>query len=92
MTHNSQQALAATMVGAVLGGLAGYLFFTDRGRMLRRQFEPAVDDIARELNNLRSTVHKVSAVATEGMTLFNDAMGDGREPVRRPKLHQTSPF
>src|SRR5437588_429418 len=39
------RALAATVAGAVIGGAAGYLFFTDRGRALRRQIEPALDDI-----------------------------------------------
>ena len=34
--YNSR-ALAATVVGAVIGGAAGYLFFTEHGRSLRRQ-------------------------------------------------------
>ena len=36
--------------------LAGYLFFTDRGRALRRQIEPALEDFARELSSFRGTV------------------------------------
>jgi gas vesicle protein len=46
---NNSRELAATLVGAVIGGVAGYLFFTDRGRSLRRQIEPALDDFSREL-------------------------------------------
>ena len=37
---DNSRALAATVVGAVLGGLAGYLFFTEHGRSVRRQIEP----------------------------------------------------
>jgi hypothetical protein len=90
--NDNSQTLAATMVGAVLGGIAGYLFFTERGRTLRRQLEPAVDDIARELNSLRSTVRKVSAVANEGWSVLNEAMGDARPVATHPATHQTSPF
>ena len=91
VTDNSQ-TLAATMVGAVLGGIAGYLFFTERGRTLRRQLEPAIDEIACELNSLRSTVQKVSAVANEGWSVLNEAMGDAKPASTHPAPHQTSPF
>ena len=39
--YNSR-ALAATVVGAVIGGAAGYLFFTEHGRSLRRQLCPGI--------------------------------------------------
>ena len=32
---NNSRAVAATVVGAVIGGLAGYLFFTERGRAFK---------------------------------------------------------
>ena len=35
----TDKAVAATLVGAVIGGLAGYFFFSERGRALRRQLE-----------------------------------------------------
>jgi gas vesicle protein len=81
------------MVGAVVGALAGYLFFTDRGRSFRRQLEPALDDFARELNHFRSTVSKAADVANEGWKLLNEALGEGAsQPPRYPTTHQTSPF
>ena len=92
MTDNSR-AMAATIVGAVVGGAAGYLFFTERGRALRRQFEPALEDIARELQSFRSTVHKAAGVATEGSKLLNEAIGEGTEQLPRyANPHQSSPF
>ena len=89
----SDKAVAATLIGAVIGGLAGYLFFTTRGRELRRQIEPALDDIARELNSFRGTVQRAANVANEGWKLLNDTLGEaGQQPPRYPGSHQTSPF
>ena len=89
----NSQAVTAAIVGAVIGGVAGYLFFTDEGRRLRRQIEPALDDFARELNSFRATVTKAVGVAGEGWKLLNDAMGEGGRPAARyPGARQTSPF
>jgi gas vesicle protein len=87
------RAVTATVVGAVIGGVVGYLFFTDRGRSLRRQIEPALDDISRELHSFRATVQKAAGVANEGWKLLNDALGEGgHQPPRYPGTHQSSPF
>lgn len=87
------RTVAATIIGAVIGGMAGYLFFTDRGRELRRQIEPALDDIARELNSFRGTVQRAAGVASEGWKLLNETLGDGEQQAPRyPGSHQTSPF
>lgn len=92
MTDNSR-AVAATITGAIIGGLAGYLFFTDQGRRVRRAIEPALEDITRELNSFRSTIQKAAGVADEGWKLLNDALGEpGAPPRRYPTPHQTSPF
>jgi transposase InsO family protein len=89
---NNSRAVAAIVVGAVLGGLAGYLFFTDHGRSVRRQIEPALDDFSRELMSFRATVQKAAAVANEGWTLLNDAIGESQQPARYTRPHQSSPF
>jgi gas vesicle protein len=89
----NSRAVAATIVGAVVGGVAGYLFFTDHGRSLRRQIEPALDDFARELMSFRSTVQKAAGVANEGWKLLNDALGEGgHQAPRYSGPHQSSPF
>ncbi len=89
----NSRALTASIVGAVIGGVAGYLFFTEEGRRLRRQMEPALDDIARELSSFRLTMGKAAGVASESWKLLNDAMGEGdRPPSRYPGARQTSPF
>ena len=92
MVDNSR-AVMATVVGAVIGGAAGYLFFTDHGRSLRRQIEPALEDFTRELISFRTTMQKAAGVASEGWKLLNDALGEaGQQPPRYQNAHQTSPF
>jgi hypothetical protein len=86
------QAIAATVVGAVLGGMAGYMFFTENGRILRRQLEPAIDDMSRELASFRGTVNRAMGVANEGWKVLNQALGEGGAPARYPTPHQTTPF
>ncbi len=88
---NNSRAMAATIVGAVIGGVAGYLFFTEHGRSVRRQLEPALDDFSRELLSFRDTVQKAAGVANEGWKLLNEAMGEGPQAPRYPGT-QSSPF
>lgn len=93
VTENSR-TIAAAALGAVGGAVAGYLFFTDRGRELRRRLEPAFEDITRELSSFRTTAEKLSAVASQTWTLLNEVVGE-REPSRPPRYpstHQTAPF
>jgi hypothetical protein len=69
------------------------MFFTDRGRQMRRSFEPALEDLARELNSFRGTVAKAAGVAGEGWKLLNEAVGDASTTAHRfTSPHQTSPF
>jgi hypothetical protein len=89
VNDNSRVVIAAVVAGAVLGGIAGYLLFTDHGRSLRRQIEPALDEVARELNSFRTTVQRAASAAGEGWKLLNDALGDGGSSI---PYRQTSPF
>ena len=87
-----RQVLAATLVGAALGGLAGFLFFTDRGRRVRREIEPALEDFVRELSSLRGTVQRAADVAGESWRLLNDMVREPAQPSHRFPGGQTSPF
>jgi gas vesicle protein len=91
VTENSR-AMTAMLMGAVVGSVAGYLFFTERGRALRRQLEPALEDVARELNSFRATVRKAADVANEGWRVIGDALGEGDMSIRHPAPRQSSPF
>jgi gas vesicle protein len=87
-----RQALATTLVGAALGGLAGFLFFTERGRRVRREIEPALEDFVRELSSLRGTVQRAADVAGESWRLLNDMVREPAQPSHRYPGGQTSPF
>jgi hypothetical protein len=69
------RAIFAVLGGAVIGGLAGYFFMTDRGRALRRQLEPALEDFARELSGFRGTIQKAVEVANESWNALGDVSG-----------------
>jgi gas vesicle protein len=70
-------------VGALVGAAASYLFFTERGRMLRDRIEPAVDDMRREFMRFQKTIEKVGDLANEGVRMvneFNAARGQTQFP------------
>jgi len=46
--------LWCALAGAVVGGAAGYLFFTDEGRRLREDLEPKLVDLMAEFEKARS--------------------------------------
>lgn len=88
MRHNAQ-ALAATMVGAVIGGIAGYMFFTEEGRRWRRQLEPQVEGLINELQQFRGTLAKASSVAGEGWRILNETM---QEHHGQPPSAEAGPY
>jgi len=90
---DNSRTVAATVAGAIIGALAGYIFFTERGRSVRLSIEPTLEDLRRELLQFRSTMQKVAGVANEGWEMLNDTLGAvGRQSRRMPSAHQTSPF
>jgi gas vesicle protein len=46
--------LWCALAGAVVGGAAGYLLFTDEGRRLRENLEPKLVDLMTEFEKARS--------------------------------------
>ena len=90
--NDNSRAIAAAVAGAIIGGMAGYMFFTEEGRRVRRAIEPALDDFARELSSFRTTLQKAAGVATEGWKLLNDTLGEAGQPRRFPSPHQSAPF
>ena len=87
-----RQIVTATLFGALVGGLAGFLFFTERGRRVRREIEPALDDFVRELSSLRGSVQRAADVAGESWRLLNDMVREPTQPSHRFPGGQTSPF
>ena len=72
------RVLLSTLLGAALGGLAGYLYLTEQGRHVRAQIDPTLDGIVAELERARVTADKVREVAREGQHTLNDLVGEDR--------------
>ena len=79
------QIVYGAVVGALVGAAAGYLFYTEHGRVLRDRMEPAIDEMKREFTRFQKTIEKVGELANDGMrvvTEFNQA---------RAHAHPTAP-
>lgn len=48
--------LLCALAGAVAGGAAGYLLFTEEGRRLREDLEPKLMDLMGEIDKARSLI------------------------------------
>ena len=66
------RVLTATFIGAIAGGVWGWLYLTEGGRRIRDQIEPKLDDFIGELSRVRSTVDKARTAADEGWRSLSD--------------------
>lgn len=66
----------ASALGAVLGGLWGYLYLTEPGRRFRMELEPRIDDFLKELHQVQGTVHKAREAAGESWASLQDIAND----------------
>jgi hypothetical protein len=73
--NDRARVLIATCVGAVIGGVAGWLYLTEAGRRIRDQIEPRLEDFMSELTRVRSTVDKARTAANEGWRSLNEMTG-----------------
>jgi len=69
------RVLLTTVIGAVAGGVWGWLYLTEKGSRVRTQIEPKLDDFVRELASVRGTVDKARTAANEGWRSLNDITG-----------------
>ncbi len=77
------RVLMATLMGAVVGGVGGWLYMTEGGRRVRDQLEPRLDDFMNELTRMRGTVDKARNAANEGWRSLSDMAGGGGQPQGR---------
>ena len=66
------RVVMSACLGALIGGVAGYLFLTDDGRRLRDRLEPGMDDLLREMRHLRSAAEKARLAAAEGLMTVSE--------------------
>ncbi|HUF24896.1 MAG TPA: hypothetical protein VMN81_12265 [Vicinamibacterales bacterium] len=78
----------ASAIGAVVGGMWGYLYLTEGGRRFRMQLEPKLDDFLSELHRMQGTVHKAREAAGEGWASLQEIANDvSRAGERPPQSH-----
>lgn len=70
--NHSRVVIAGAIVGALIGGAATYLFFTDAGKQIRDRLEPTVDDLRREFGRFQKTLEKVGEMANDGLRVVNE--------------------
>ena len=56
----------ATLIGAALGGVVGFLFFTARGRRLRGEIGPRLTDLVDEAKRLQGVAGKLREATLGG--------------------------
>jgi hypothetical protein len=69
------RVLMATFMGAVIGGVWGWLYLTEAGRRIRDQIEPKLDDFIGEITRVRGTVEKARTAANEGWRSLSELTG-----------------
>lgn len=69
------RVLLTTILGAVVGGVWGWLYMTENGRQVRSQIDPKLDDFIHELQRIRGTVNKARTAANEGWRSLNEITG-----------------
>jgi len=70
--EDRSRVLMSACLGALIGGVAGYLFLTEDGRRLRERLEPGMDDLLREIRHLRSAAEKARLAAAEGVQTVHE--------------------
>jgi hypothetical protein len=62
----------AALLGAVGGGLWGYLYLTAGGRRIRDDLEPRIDAFVSEVRRVKRTVEKARAAADESWHVLDE--------------------
>lgn len=78
------RVLASMLAGAAIGGVVGWLYYTESGRSFRREAEPRLEAFRLELQRLRATVRKASEVAADSLESLRDVLGESPPASRWP--------
>lgn len=69
-TRAPRSPLTGVLLGALIGGVFGYLCFTDEGRRLHRRLDRWLDDTVAGMQRLQETGTKARNAMDEGRRAF----------------------
>lgn len=78
MDDRSRVMLSA-FIGAIAGGVVGYLYLTEDGRRMRSRLEPGMEDLVGEVRRLRGAMDSARRVAREGWGTIQDLRRDAAD-------------
>ena len=91
--NDQSRVLVASLAGAVVGAVVGFLYFTDSGRRLRAELEPRLEEVRQEIRKARSTVTKAQEVASEGWRSLNELIAERPQHAHlSAQGRQSAPF
>jgi gas vesicle protein len=70
--NDSRAIVTGTILGALIGAAAGYLFFSEAGKGVRDRLEPAVEDLRREFARFQKTIVQVGEMANDGLRVVSE--------------------
>lgn len=76
--------------GALVGGVAGYFLLTERGRQMRDELEPRLNDVLGEVDKLRQTFESTRTAVAEGWRSFNQLMEQQKSSAPPPSQGATA--
>ena len=87
--NDTNRVCWASAIGALVGGVWGYLYLTESGRRFRMQLEPRIDDFLNEMHRMQGTVHKAREAAGESWASLQEIANDVSRPAEAGSTGQS---
>jgi hypothetical protein len=81
----------SSIVGAAIGGAAGFLLLTERGRAIAREIEPRVDELTRDIDALQRAGARAFAAAREGWRALHETAARPEWTGAQPSSQASAP-
>jgi gas vesicle protein len=76
VVDDRSSVLLGALLGAAVGGAVGFLFFTDRGRQMRADVGPRLNDLVDEARRLQGNVLSLRQSVRDGWGAVKEFAGD----------------
>jgi hypothetical protein len=69
-----KQVFLASVLGAAVGGVCGWLYLTERGREVKSELDPFFDKVVDEIHQAQHTVGKARLAVVEGKGAIDEVL------------------